>query len=32
MVDSFEKIPVKIYPSAKLGSHFVAEEIAKTDS
>ncbi|MDB5210596.1 MAG: nagB [Sediminibacterium sp.] len=29
MVDSFEKIPVKIFPSAKQGSHFVAEEIAK---
>jgi glucosamine-6-phosphate deaminase len=29
MVDSFEKIPVKIYPSAKVGSHFVAEEIAR---
>ncbi len=29
MVDSFEKIPVQIFPSAKQGSHFVAEEIAK---
>ncbi len=29
MVDSFEKIPVKIYPSAKEGSCFVAAEIAK---
>jgi len=29
MVDSFEKIPVKIYPSAKDGSRFVAGEIAK---
>lgn len=29
MVDSFEKIPVKIYPTAKEGSRFVAEEIAK---
>ncbi|MCW3088655.1 MAG: nagB, partial [Sediminibacterium sp.] len=29
MVDSFEKIPVKIHASAKEGSRFVAEEIAK---
>ena len=29
MVDSHEKIPVKIYPSAKDGSRFVAQEIAK---
>lgn len=29
MVDSFEKIPVKIYPDAKKGSKYVAEEIAK---
>jgi glucosamine-6-phosphate deaminase len=29
MVDSFEKIPVKIFPSSGLGSHFVAQEIAK---
>ncbi len=29
MVDSFEKIPVKIYSSAKEGSCFVAAEIAK---
>lgn len=29
MVDSFEKIPVKIYSSAKEGSNFVAQEIAK---
>ncbi len=28
MVDSFEKIPVKIYPSAKKGSKYVADEIA----
>ncbi len=28
MVDSFEKIEVKIYPSAKLGAAFVAQEIA----
>ncbi|MEO8174674.1 MAG: glucosamine-6-phosphate deaminase, partial [Sediminibacterium sp.] len=28
MVDSFEKIPVKIYPSAQTGSQFVAQEIA----
>lgn len=29
MVDSFEKIPVKIYPNAEKGSAFVAAEIAK---
>lgn len=29
MVDSFEKIPVKIYPNAFQGSAFVAAEIAK---
>ncbi len=29
MVDSFEKIPVKIFPSSETGSHFVAAEIAK---
>jgi glucosamine-6-phosphate deaminase len=29
MVDSFEKIPVSIYPNAKEGSKFVAQEIAK---
>jgi glucosamine-6-phosphate deaminase len=29
MVDSFEKIPVKIYPNAVQGSAFVAAEIAK---
>ncbi len=29
MVDSFEKIPVKIFASSKKGSHFVAAEIAK---
>jgi glucosamine-6-phosphate deaminase len=29
MVDSFEKIPVKIYPTAKEGSRYVAEEIAR---
>ena len=29
MVDSFEKIPVKIYPDAKKGSEYVAGEIAK---
>jgi glucosamine-6-phosphate deaminase len=29
MVDSFEKIPVKIFPSSEKGSHFVAVEIAK---
>src|ERR1700752_76403 len=29
MVDSFEKIPVKIYDTAKAGSRFVAEEIAR---
>ncbi|NCI46402.1 glucosamine-6-phosphate deaminase [Sediminibacterium soli] len=29
MVDSFEKIPVSIYPNAKEGSKYVAEEIAK---
>ena len=29
MVDSFEKIPVKIFSDAKTGSHFVATEIAK---
>lgn len=29
MVDSLEKVPVKIFPSAKTGSKFVAEEIAK---
>jgi glucosamine-6-phosphate deaminase len=29
MVDSFEKIPVNIYPSATDGSRYVAEEIAK---
>jgi glucosamine-6-phosphate deaminase len=28
MVDSFEKIPVRIYPDLKLGSAFVAKEIA----
>ncbi|MFW2477629.1 MAG: glucosamine-6-phosphate deaminase [Sediminibacterium sp.] len=28
MVDSFEKIPVKIYPSSKDGSKYVAAEIA----
>ncbi len=28
MVDSFEKIPVRIFSSAKTGSHFVAQEIA----
>ena len=28
MVDSFEKIPVKIFSDAKTGSHFVAQEIA----
>lgn len=29
MVDSFEKIPVKIYPDSKRGSKYVADEIAK---
>ena len=29
MVDSFEKIPVKIYPSVQDGSRYVAEEIAR---
>src|SRR5215831_21321437 len=29
MVDSFEKVPVKIYPGLKEGSKFVADEIAK---
>ena len=29
MVDSFEKIPVKIFSDSKTGSHFVATEIAK---
>lgn len=29
MVDSFEKIPVKIFPDARQGSKFVADEIAK---
>ena len=29
MVDSFEKIPVKIFASAKMGSIYVAQEIAK---
>jgi glucosamine-6-phosphate deaminase len=29
MVDSFEKIPVKIFQDSKTGSHFVAAEIAK---
>jgi glucosamine-6-phosphate deaminase len=28
LVDSFEKIPVKIFPSSVKGSHFVAQEIA----
>jgi glucosamine-6-phosphate deaminase len=28
MVDSFEKIPVKIYPDLKAGSKAVAKEIA----
>ncbi|MES2003430.1 MAG: glucosamine-6-phosphate deaminase [Bacteroidota bacterium] len=28
MVDSFEKIPVKIYPDSKKGSKYVAQEIA----
>lgn len=30
MVDSFEKIPVRIYPSVAAGSKFVADEIART--
>jgi glucosamine-6-phosphate deaminase len=30
MVDSFEKIPVKIFPNALLGSRYAAEEIART--
>lgn len=30
MVDSFEKIPVEIFPGSKEGSVFVAQEIAKT--
>lgn len=29
MVDSFEKIPVKIFKDSHSGSHFVAQEIAK---
>lgn len=29
MVDSFEKIPVRIYPSVAAGSKFVADEIAR---
>ncbi|MEN9684664.1 MAG: glucosamine-6-phosphate deaminase [Bacteroidota bacterium] len=29
MVDSFEKIPVKIFPTVKEGSNFVAQEIAR---
>ena len=29
MTDSFEKIPVKIFPSALLGSQLVAQEIAQ---
>jgi glucosamine-6-phosphate deaminase len=29
MVDSLEKIPVKIFPTSKTGSKYVAEEIAK---
>src|ERR1700746_2405249 len=29
MADSFEKIPVKIFPSLKEGSVFIANEIAK---
>jgi glucosamine-6-phosphate deaminase len=28
MTDSFEKIPVKIFPDQKKGSHFVAQQIA----
>jgi glucosamine-6-phosphate deaminase len=28
MTDSFEKIPVKIFPDQKIGSHFVAQQIA----
>jgi glucosamine-6-phosphate deaminase len=28
MVDSFEKIPVRIYPDLKEGSKFAAREIA----
>lgn len=28
MVDSFEKIPVKIFPNASIGSRYAAEEIA----
>src|SRR6185369_8513070 len=29
MVDSFEKIPVKVFPTLKEGSVFIANEIAK---
>ena len=31
MVDSFEKIPLEIFPNAKAGSAFVARQIADAD-
>jgi glucosamine-6-phosphate deaminase len=29
LTDSFERIPVKIYPTIKEGSRFIAQEIAR---